>query len=321
MVTLLLAAGLGGRGSSVDCGGSRGRGAGGGGSRGRNCGGGSSRGSSSRSSGGSRGSSGSRGGGAGGRGAGGTEGQARTRDGVGGEVGVKVEKNSSLVLGVEGGTEGTIGLVSAGASDLQIEALGVVLSTVLVSGAVKSNDLVTENVVTSRERRGDGDVPGEVVFNQLIGSPGTWVRAADQTRLVNLDPGQGGLVDSGGIISRGNVGDNGTVVRVGPGVPGSSDGTTCSDGCIVQFTVGSVLVANDVGGAVGIRGNVAVVRGRLGPGVELVASIGTGRNSPLLVETSEGTAIDGPRGYVAVSTDEAGTSGQSQNDGSLGRHV
>lgn len=80
-------------------------------------------------------------------------------------------------------------------------------------------------------------------------------------------------------------------------------------------------MADDVRSTVGIGGDVAVVRGRLGPSVELVASVGTGSGSPLLVVTSKGLAINGPGSDVAVSADEAGTGGQGQNNGSFGRHV
>lgn len=109
--------------------------------------------------------------------------------------------------------------------------------------------------------------------------------------------------------------------RVGPGVPGGSEGTASSNGGVVQDTVGGVLVTDDVSGAVGIGGNVAIVRGRGGPGVELVASVGTSSDSPLLVETSIGGAINRPRGNVAVGVDQAGTGGQGEGEGSLGRHL
>lgn len=350
MVASLLA---GRGGSSVDGGGSRG-GRGRGGHSGSGLGaGGSSRGGLRLS--GSRGhgrAGGSRARGGGGRGTGGSggrstggvgaEGQGGTGDGVGGEVGVKVEDDAVLGLGVERGTGGTVGQLGAGAGDLQVEALGVVLGTVRVLGRVESDDLVADDVVTGLERRGDGDVVGEAVVDQVVCGPGTGVGAADQTSLIDLDPRQSGLVNGGGVIGLGNVGDDGAVVlwhillvirlhnildcnvrntyRVGPGVPGSSEGTTGGNGSVVQETVGSILVADDVGGTVGIGGDVAVVRGRLGPSVELIASVGTGSGSPLLIVTSEGLAVNGPGGDVTVSADEAGTGGQGQNNGSFGRH-
>lgn len=77
---------------------------------------------------------------------------------------------------------------------------------------MEGNDLVADDVVASLEGRGDGNVPGETVLDQLVRSPGTRVGAADQTSLVDLDPRQGSLVNGGRVIGRGNVGDDGTVV-------------------------------------------------------------------------------------------------------------
>lgn len=126
VVALLLAAGAGGGASSVDRGGSRGRGRGGS-SSGR----GSRRSGVGRGDGAGRGGSSSRGGTSGGR-VGGAEGQGRAGDGVAREVGVEVEDDSSIALAVEGGAEGAVGQRGTGASNLQVEALGVVLSTVRV---------------------------------------------------------------------------------------------------------------------------------------------------------------------------------------------
>lgn len=47
--------------------------------------------------------------------------------------------------------------------------------------------------------------------------------------------------------------------RAGPGVPGGRDGTSSSDGGVVEQSVGSILVADDVGGGIGIGSDVAVV--------------------------------------------------------------
>lgn len=195
------------------------------------------------------------------------------------------------------------------------------MGTIRVLGAVKGNDFMANDVVAGLQRGGDSDVPREAVADQLIGGPGTRVGARDQTRLVNLDPLQGGLVDGGGVISSGNVGDDGTVVRVGPGFPGGRDGTTSRNSSIVQQTVGGILVADDVGCAKSIWSDVAVVRGRSRPRNELITRVRTGSHRPLLVETGEGVSANGPAGDVTVSPDEAGAGGQSENGRSLGRHV
>lgn len=215
VVALLLGASLGatrrgrGRSSSRGSRGGRGRGSGLGSSvgSGGNAGGGSGGGGSSRSGGG-----GSRGGSTSGRGARGAEAQSGTGDGVGREVGVDVEDNALVTLGVERSTGGTVGELSAGAGNLEVEALGVVLGTVRVLGRVEGDDFVADDVVAGLEGGGDGDVPAEAVVNQLVRGPGTGVGTADETSLVDLDPGEGGLVDGGGVVGRGDVGDHGTVV-------------------------------------------------------------------------------------------------------------
>lgn len=175
---------------------------------------GSAGGSSSSRAGGSRGGSRrrvrARGGGGGGARV--RKGQGRAGNLVRAKVLVEVEEDAGVGLGVQGRAEGTIGQVGTGASDLQVEALGVVLGTVRAAGGVQGNDLVTDNVVAGLECRGDGNVPGEAVLDQLVRGPGSGVGPADETSLGDLDPLQRGLVDAGGVIGRGNVGDDGTVV-------------------------------------------------------------------------------------------------------------
>jgi len=58
---------------------------------------------------------------------------------------------------------GVAGELSARASDLDVDALGVVLSTIGGAGGVESDDLVTEDEVTRGDVLGDGDGPGVVV--------------------------------------------------------------------------------------------------------------------------------------------------------------
>lgn len=51
----------------------------------------------------------------------------------------------------------------AAASDLEVNALGVVLGAVLLSGGVQGDDLVAEHEGASGDVGGDGDLPGVVV--------------------------------------------------------------------------------------------------------------------------------------------------------------
>lgn len=172
---------------------------------------GGGRGSRGSAAGGGSSSSGA-GGGVGGAGATKDGGDGGAGNGVGGEVGVEVEEDTGVGLGVESGTEGSVGQVGAGAGDLEVDTHGVVLGTVRVLGAVEGDDLVTQDVVASLEGGGDGNVIGVVVGDQGVRGPDSWVRARDKTGGVDLDPLEGGLVNGGWVISGRNVGDDGAVV-------------------------------------------------------------------------------------------------------------
>lgn len=182
-------------------------------SRGSLSSGGSSSGSSRGSRGGAGGGSSSgAGGGVGGAGATKDGGDGGAGNGVVGEGGVQVEEDTGVGLGVESGTEGSVGQVGAGAGDLEVDTHGVVLGTVRVLGAVEGDDLVTQDVVASLEGGGDGNVVGVVVGDQVVRGPDSWVRAGDETSGVDLDPLEGGLVNGGRVISGRDVGDDGAVV-------------------------------------------------------------------------------------------------------------
>lgn len=124
---------------------------------------------------------------------------------------------------------------------------------------MKTDDLVSENVVTSLEVLGDGKLPGETVSDELVGSPLASVVTRDETLLGNLGPSEAPLVDAGEVSADGSevLGD-GTVVRLGPCVPLQGDNITSSDGNGVADRL-SVLVADDIGGAKGSRLDEAVV--------------------------------------------------------------
>lgn len=169
---------------------------------------GSSRGSGSAGGGGSSGA----GGGIGGAGATKDGGDGGAGHGVIGEGGVQVEEDTGVGLGVESGTEGSVGQVGTGAGDLEVDTHGVVLGTVRVLGAVEGDDLVTQNVVTSLEGGGDGNVVSVVVGDQVVRGPDSCVGAGDETSGVDLDPLEGGLVNGGWVISGRDVGDDGAVV-------------------------------------------------------------------------------------------------------------
>lgn len=203
------------------------------------------------SSGGSR-STGSRGGsGAGAAGAGGAAGRAasvesRAGDGVGGQGLVDVDLNTRVGVLVESSTEGTLGLVATTAGNLEVETLGVVLSTILVTSGVKGNDFVTHDIVAGSNAAGDGHGPAVVAGDQIVGGPGV-VTAADEALLIDLEELELGLVDGGAVaVAVGEVGDDRTLVTLGPGSPLQLDLLASSD-LSRDSAVFGVLVADNVG--------------------------------------------------------------------------
>lgn len=179
-----------------------------------------------RSSAAGGGGGGSRVGGAAGRATSRATGRARAEqggagDGVLSQGGVGVEEDTGVGGGVQLGTQGALRALSAAAGDGNVDAEGVVLSTILGASAVHGDDLVAEDVRAGGQAVGDGDGPGVVVGDQVRGSPRLGVQV--DTSLVNLDPLEGGLVDGGaGIVGGatvGNVGQDGSDVGLGPSCP------------------------------------------------------------------------------------------------------
>lgn len=244
----------------------------------------SSRGSGDGGLGGSRGSGG-RGSGGSGRGrvtgsrsrsrsrAGTSAVESRAGDLVAGVVAaVDVVLDTGVGGGVQGGTDNALRGVGATAGDGDVQALGVVLGTVLGTSTVESDGLVAEDVVAGGEGGRDGDGPGVVVGNHLVGRPAVGVAS-----LVNLDPLESRLVGISAVGSAlGNVGDHGTDVAGGPVGPLEVDLSAGLDGGRGGGCLG-VLVADDVSLAVGVGGNEAVVEVLSGPsrgGGSLLALLG-----------------------------------------------
>ena len=264
---------------------------------------------------GGRGLGGSRSGRGSGAGAGAGAEQSRSGDLVAGVVSVRAKEDTGIVSLVEGGGNGTLGALSARASDLDVDALRVVLGTVGGATAVESNDLVTGNVVAGSEAGGDGRGPAVAVLNQLLGSPllGLGVEAS----LVNLDELEAGRVGSGAItVALGNVGEDGADVGLGPGVPVPLE--LASGGDLGGRLGGlGVLVAGNVRGAVGIGGDEAVVEvlgvpaGGLGGRLSLRDGVVVGD----VVATLLG-AVDREGGDGAVGGNGGGESAENGGGGS-----
>ena len=72
---------------------------------------------------------------------------------------------------VQFGRFDTSGLGSALSTDLEVDAVGVVLSTVGLVGGVEGNDLMAEDVRARNQGRRNCDSPGVVVCNEGIRGP------------------------------------------------------------------------------------------------------------------------------------------------------
>lgn len=85
---------------------------------------------------------------------------SRAGNGVGRERLVEVEEDTRVGGSVEGSEVATTAdSLAATASNLEVDALGVGLSTVGLASRVKTDDLVSENVFTGLEVLGDGELP------------------------------------------------------------------------------------------------------------------------------------------------------------------
>jgi hypothetical protein len=207
-------------------------------------------------------------------------------------------------------------LISSSDVDIAyVNALGVVLGTVDLACRVQSNDLVTEDVLSSSDARGDSNSEGQVVGNELVGSP----LAILETSRIDLEELQVLRSGLGGIINLGKVVDDGANVGGGPCVPlniNAASGGDLSD----LGTSGGILVARDLV-HVGVHGGVnkaIVLALRAAPLNHL-------RGGSLVLERrvvgSVGGAIDADSREMAVSADRGGESADKGSNLDLVRHV
>jgi hypothetical protein len=195
------------------------------------------------------------------------------------------------------------------------DALGVVLSTVLLAGGVKSDDLVAENVLARSNALWDGYGPGVVVGNELVRSP----LAVLETGSVNLEELKVGRLGGGGILNLGEVVDDGTDVGRGPGGPRDVELATSSD-LRDLGTGGCVLVAGNLGGIVVHGGVDETVVKALGAGP--LNDLGSrGLVLERRVVGSEVLAVNLDGRQVTVGADR-GSKGAKDGSGlDLGNHV
>jgi len=229
---------------------------------------------------------------------------------------VDADLDASILRSVESRAENALRVGSTAASDLEVEALGVVLGTVDIASAVEGDDLVTEDVLAGSERLRNGDRPLAVSSDELVGSPLARSGAAiDQASLVNLEELKRLLVNGGAVVTSalGEVVDDGTVVRLGPGVSAPLDLNLAAGG--------------DRGGdlaSLGLAVADDVARGVAGTVNETVVTVvgtpsndsGRVRHVDVVVEESvESLAISGDAGNATVGVCR-GSKG-AQKSGSL----
>lgn len=127
---------------------------------------------------------------------------------------VGVERNTRVVGRVELLAERASGLCGAGASNLEVDTLRVVLGTVGLLSGVQSDDLVSHDIVAGGNGAWNYDGPVIALRDELVRGPFGWVARRADAGLVNLEEFQGGLVDSGaGPAAVSEVGDDRPDVR------------------------------------------------------------------------------------------------------------
>lgn len=95
----------------------------------------------------------------------------RAGDGVAGQLLVDADEDTWIGGLVESGRGLTTRLGASGSCDLQVDALWVVLGSVLVAGGVQADDLVAEDVIAAGQAAWDGGSPRDVVcWQRLSGS-------------------------------------------------------------------------------------------------------------------------------------------------------
>ena len=143
---------------------------------------------------------------------------------------------------------------------------------------MESDDFVAKNVLARSERLRDGDSPLAVGGDELVGSPLARGRAAiDQTGLVDLEELQSLLVDTGAVVAGalGEVVDDGTVVRLGPGVGAPLELNLATGGDRGGDLAGStIVVADDIAGGVGGGVHETVVAVLRAPGDDVRGAVG-----------------------------------------------
>lgn len=193
--------------------------------------------------------------------------------------------------------------------------LGVVLGTVLLTSGVESDDLVTQDVLSSSNGAWDSNRPSEVVIDELGGSP----LSIFVTSRINLKKFQVGSLSRRSIVNLGHVIDYRANVTLRPGAPLDINGTSCSYFGDLSAS-GSILVASDLV-HIGVHGGIdkTVVKALRARPLDYL------RGRVLILERwvvgSVVRTIDLDGSNVAVSVDGRSNRTNNGRNLDLGRHV
>ena len=146
--------------------------------------------------------------------------EIRARNSVASELGKDVEKDTRVRSLVEASSRDAAAQLgrSTTAHD-NVDALRVRLCAVGGARGVQRDDLVAQDVVARREV-GNGQVPGEIVLDEIVGCPCAGVAAGFPGLGLDLGPGQGEGRDAAEVARDGSyVFLYGSDVGAGPCVP------------------------------------------------------------------------------------------------------
>lgn len=87
------------------------------------------------------------------------------------DSGVRIEVDTRVGVLVKRCAGGSRGIGGSRSRDLDVEALGIVLSTVQGASAVQGDDLVAEDVVSGGQRLGHRRGPLTALVDQRLGRP------------------------------------------------------------------------------------------------------------------------------------------------------
>jgi len=100
--------------------------------------------------------------------------------------GEEVIQDTGIGILVQVGGKHSVRILGTFATDGQREAKGVILGSILVSGRMKGNHLMSEHIVAGRNVERDTDVPRQIILQQYVCSP-EFLGRVEEANFVNLE--------------------------------------------------------------------------------------------------------------------------------------